>query len=91
MSEDDNLAFACADCNLHKSADLAGIDPKTNRVTRLFHPRRDSWAKHFKWNGPVLLGKTSIGRATTLSLAINQRRRVEFRRQLMIEGAFFSD
>ena len=40
-SEDmDNLALACIDCNLHKGSNLTGIDPETNEVTELFHPRR---------------------------------------------------
>ena len=35
----DNLALACIDCNLHKGSNLTGIDPETNEVTELFHPR----------------------------------------------------
>ena len=37
----ENLALACVDCNLHKGTNLTGIDPQTDAVTRLFHPRRD--------------------------------------------------
>jgi hypothetical protein len=36
----DNLALACADCNLAKGPNIAGIDPDTGRMSRLFHPRR---------------------------------------------------
>ena len=36
----ENLALACIDCNLHKGTNLTGIDPETNQVTELFHPRR---------------------------------------------------
>ncbi len=39
----DNLALACPECNLHKGTNLTGIDPDTNQVTPLFHPRRDKW------------------------------------------------
>lgn len=35
-----NLAYACLRCNLHKGPNLAGLDPKTKKLTRLFHPRR---------------------------------------------------
>jgi hypothetical protein len=89
VTEQANLAFACHDCNLHKSSHLAGIDPKSNRLARLFHPRRDAWSRHFQWNGPVLAGKTAIGRATIQLLNINSRKRVEFRRALMLNGYFF--
>jgi 5-methylcytosine-specific restriction endonuclease McrA len=39
----DNRALACIDCNLHKGSNLTGIDPATNAVTVLFHPRRQQW------------------------------------------------
>ena len=39
--EVENLALACAECNLHKGSDLSGIDPESNQMTRLFDPRRD--------------------------------------------------
>jgi 5-methylcytosine-specific restriction endonuclease McrA len=44
-----NLALACFFCNSHKSSNLAGIDPKTGRLARLFHPRRQKWDLHFQW------------------------------------------
>jgi 5-methylcytosine-specific restriction endonuclease McrA len=47
----DNLALACIDCNLHKGTNLTGIDPQTNRITELFHPRRHKWDDHFEWQG----------------------------------------
>ncbi|WZO98529.1 HNH endonuclease signature motif containing protein [Isosphaeraceae bacterium EP7] len=34
-----NLALACHHCNGHKGPNLAGIDPDTGRIERLFHPR----------------------------------------------------
>ena len=49
-----NLALACIDCNLHKGPNLTGIDPQTNRVTELFHPRRHRWEDHFTWHGILL-------------------------------------
>src|SRR6266550_6216951 len=50
----DNLALACIDCNLHKGTNLAGIDPETNEITQLFHPRRQAWKDHFEWQGIYL-------------------------------------
>lgn len=62
----DNLALACIDCNLHKGANLTGIDQDTKRVTELFHPRRDRWEDHFAWRGLYIVGKTAIGRTTVI-------------------------
>ena|SRR5882724_6209712 len=42
----DNLALASVDCNLHKGTNLAGIDPETNALTEIFHPRRHNWNDH---------------------------------------------
>ena len=36
-----NLALSCILCNKHKGSDLASIDPTTNQLVRLFHPRND--------------------------------------------------
>ena len=54
----DNLAFACLYCNRYKGPNLSGIDPVSGEIVRLFHPRLDVWAEHFRWDGPVLLGRT---------------------------------
>lgn len=74
----DNLALACPDCNLRKGPNLTGIDPETGEVTRLFDPRRDAWADHFRYEGPNIVGVTSIGRTSTSLLEMNhpERRRV---------------
>src|SRR5258708_39599797 len=52
----DNLALACFHCNNHKGPNVAGIDPATGQVTRLYHPRQDRWDEHFDWHGPMLRG-----------------------------------
>lgn len=67
----DNLALACIDCNLHKGPNLTGLDPETNQVTALFHPRQHRWAEHFEWRGIHLVGLTAIGRTTVRVLHIN--------------------
>src|SRR5579884_106586 len=56
-----NLALACHRCNLHKGPNLTGIDPRTRRLIRLFHPRRMKWVRHFRWDGPYLVGRTPVG------------------------------
>jgi hypothetical protein len=84
----ENLALACFLDNSYKGTNLAGIDPKTKRVVRLFHARRDQWHHHFRWRGPVLQGRTAIGRATVAVLRMNLPHRVAQRAALIEEGVF---
>ncbi|PYT03387.1 MAG: restriction endonuclease [Acidobacteria bacterium] len=74
-----NLALACIDCNLHKGPNLTGIDPQTNEVTELFHPRRHRWEDHFTWRGIYVVGKTSIGRTTIGVLDMNSEDQLALR------------
>ena len=75
----DNLALACADCNLHKGSDLTGIDPQSKQITRLFHPRLDLWDEHFAWDGQRIRGLTAIGRTTVRVLDLNAVPRLRVR------------
>ena len=75
----DNLGLACAECNLKKSSDLAGFDPKTNELTPLFHPRLQSWGEHFAWNGFQIIGTTAVGRTTVRVLDLNSAPRLRVR------------
>ena len=84
----ENLALSCIYCNSYKGANLSGIDPVTGEIARLFHPRRDRWDEHFGWQGPVLAGRTPIGRATVVVLRINDPTAVALRRLFMRAGAF---
>jgi hypothetical protein len=84
----ENLCWACAYCNSAKGPNLSGYDPETRKVAELFNPRTEIWAENFEWNGAVLVGKTTTGRATIEVLGINRPERVEHRRLLMLAGAF---
>ena len=75
----ENLALACIDCNLHKGTNLAGIDPETNQVTELFHPRRQRWEEHFNWSGIHLFGRTAVGRTTLRVLNMNSEDQLALR------------
>lgn len=77
--EFENLALACAECNLKKSSDLAGIDPATNSLTPLFHPRNDVWPEHFEWQGLRIIGRTPVGRTTVRVLNLNSAARLQVR------------
>jgi hypothetical protein len=83
-----NLALACLADNNHKGPYLAGIDPKTGKRAWLFNPRRHKWRRHFRWNEPVLVGRTPIGRATIAVLGVNLPHRVAQRAALIAEGVF---
>ena len=75
----DNLALACAECNLHKGSDLTGIDPKSNETTRLYNPRLDDWNEHFSWQGLKVVGSTAVGRTTVRVLQMNSPARIRVR------------
>jgi hypothetical protein len=62
----------------HKGPNLSGIDQESGALVRLFRPREDKWHDHFERNGVVILGRTSIGRATIGLLTMNaaDRRRL---------------
>jgi hypothetical protein len=87
-SELDHLCLSCTSCNGAKSSYQTGRDPETGQHERLFNPRQDSWHEHFRWNDDfsVLLGLTSIGRATIDRLEINDPERVRFRRRWVEVG-----
>ena len=87
----DNLAYTCVSCNKYKGPNVAGINPATHRAVRLFHPRRDRWKEHFRWDGSVLVGKTVTAQVTISLLRINRPERVELRRRLMRTGRFKAD
>src|SRR5947209_12875001 len=78
-----NLALCCGRCNRSKGPNVAGIDPDTGQLTRLFHPRQDRWHDHFRWEGPALVGRTPVGRTTIVVLAINLPIRVAARKALL--------
>ena len=82
----DNLCLACGQCNLHKSSNLTGIDPATDEITPLFHPRTDIWATHFAPDGAALAGLTPKGRTTVRVLNMNDTDRIQFRLELLELG-----
>jgi hypothetical protein len=83
-----NLCLCFFACNRRKGPNFAGIDPKTRKIVPLFNPRRHKWSRHFRWDGPVLLGLTPQGRATVRVMKINLDHRVAFRQVLIEEGGF---
>lgn len=78
----DNLALACDRCNLHKGPNLTGIDPESNGIVPLFHPREQVWADHFAFNSALIVGKTATGRTTLNLLQMNAPRRRQLREMI---------
>ena len=81
--DESNWALACRACNLHKSDCVEGIDPGTQAVVRLFHPRRDRWGEHFHAAAATvaIVGLTAVGRATVACLRMNSPVQLHARRQ----------
>jgi 5-methylcytosine-specific restriction endonuclease McrA len=84
----DNLALSCFHCNSYKGPNIAGIDAVTGRLVPLFNPRRHKWENHFSWEGPTLVGRTAIARATIHVLWLNHPRMIQVRASLIEEGVF---
>lgn len=73
VTETDNLAYACARCNLHKGQRVRAQDPVSRRAAPLFNPRRNRWSRHFSWSsdGTRIVGRTRTGRSTLVALRMN--------------------
>jgi hypothetical protein len=87
-TEEGNLAWTCFACNRAKGSDLSSIDNETGRLVRLFHTRRDRWARHFRLEYGVIVPKTAVGRVTVSLLQLNLADLVEQRRRLIAEGLY---
>ncbi len=86
-----NLALACPHCNRHKGPNIAGVDPNSGQLVRLFHPRQDRWSEHFQWEGTYLVGKTAVGSVTIQVLAMNAHDQQIVREELLQEGGSSAD
>jgi 5-methylcytosine-specific restriction endonuclease McrA len=84
----ENLAFACQGCNNRKYTNTESVDPVTQAIVPLFHPRRNLWSDHFAWSDDcsLILGLTPIGRATVEKLQLNRVGLVNLRRILFEAG-----
>ena len=75
----DNLALCCRHCNLLKGSNLTSLDPDSDRLVRLFHPRKQLWHEHFHLTEGCIRGRTNVGRTTVFLLEMNAPHRVELR------------
>jgi hypothetical protein len=85
----DNLAYACALCNLNKGSDIATFLGATQIPTRFFSPRTDVWDDHFEsLQTGELIAKTDIGEATMKILKLNQVDAIIERQEMIRFGSF---
>ena len=82
----DNLALACVSCSLRKGARQQALDPTTGKEVPLFHPRREVWGRHFRWDGVRILGLTPTGRVTVTALSMNRPLALAIRREEEVRG-----
>jgi hypothetical protein len=78
-----NLALSCYICNNNKGSDIASLS-RSRLVTRLFHPRTDTWSDHFQLMGDRIEPRTPIGEATERLLEFNIAERRDERRGLQL-------
>ena len=82
----DNLALACVSCSLRKEARRSATDPATGRLVPIFHPRRQRWRNHFRWQGTTVVGLTATGRATIAALQLNRTLILAIRTEEALRG-----
>lgn len=84
----ENSCLACISCNSHKRDSITAVGPQTGQVVPLFNPRLQIWDEHFRWSedGTLLIGLTSIGRATIARLKINREVVVNARQRWVKAG-----
>lgn len=84
----ENLAYACSVCNQNKSSDVGTYLPGSNRLIRLFNPRRDVWKKHFNVVNGAIVPLSKIGEATVKVLDLNDADRIELRKLFTKQGSY---
>jgi HNH endonuclease len=89
-TESENLALSCTLCNKYKGSDLASVDPDTEKIVPLYHPRQNIWREHFQLSGAEFTPLTAIGRVTIRLLQLNRLDRVEERQFLIQAGIIAS-
>ena len=83
-----NLALACGGCNGHKYNKIEAIDPESQDLVLLYHPRQQIWQEHFAWSEDFLqiIGLSATGRTTIAALKMNRAGVVNMRRLLLLAG-----
>ncbi|MDB6139825.1 MAG: restriction endonuclease [Verrucomicrobiaceae bacterium] len=83
-----NLALACLRCNVAKGTDVGALIGRPRRLIRLYHPRQDRWADHFRLAAARIIPLIEIGEATAQLLDLNASDRLLLRRVLIKAGRY---
>jgi reverse gyrase len=85
---EENLCLACELCNQYKWTQIEANDPQTGQTVALFHPRQQTWSKHFVWSSDnvTILGRTGCGRTTIEALKLNNALAITVRRNWVRAG-----
>mgnify|MGYP001143563498 CR=1 FL=1 len=88
LTERDNLWRSCRECNERKGAQLQATDPESGEVVTLYNPRTQRWRDHFRWSddGLLIIGLTTIGRATVALLDLNRPHQIVARQRWVLVG-----
>lgn len=73
-------------CNKYKGSDIASVDPDTQKIVPLYHPRQNRWSEHFRLNGAEFVPRTPMSRVTIQLLQLNHPDRIEERKLLVMAG-----
>src|SRR5262249_29783652 len=71
-----------------KGARTTASDPHPGQLTTVLNPRTNRWNEHFRVEGVLIVGHTSIGRASVQLLAMNRPLAVEIRREEALKGRY---
>lgn len=88
LSTLENLCYSCGSCNRFKSDFTHAVDPETSEDVSLYNPRTQLWHDHFMWSedGLIIIGLTSVGRATIKRLNMNKSGYINARRYWVAAG-----
>jgi hypothetical protein len=87
-TERTNLWRSCRPCNEFKGAKVEALDPLSQEMVPLFNPRLQPWQDHFSWDetGILIVGRTTVGRATIDALQLNRSLALSARRRWVAVG-----
>ncbi len=73
---------------LLKGSNLGTYLPDSQRLIRLFSPRKDKWYLHFEISEGEIIAKTKIGAATIKVLNLNDIDRIILRQSLIEDNRY---
>ncbi|MBE9215641.1 HNH endonuclease [Plectonema cf. radiosum LEGE 06105] len=84
----ENVCLACRSCNEFKSNSTEAVDPLRGEIAPIFNPRIQIWLDHFTWSpdSTKVEGLTAIGRATIVTLRMNNPVIIVARRRWTLSG-----